>query len=178
MFLHVCVSLFASKVSVILSVKKGCLVELLLKKFPLRRKVLLQGWLTKKSHYQSLPSQRDFSEFLFSMWCQEWKVCCRRHWDRNAGPGRLCLYLSLCWAAETLTCPCHAGILFLRPHLPPCCLWKHFRVPNLVGRSDKHMWFSWKEKKKQSRENELCFARELKGKSYFSHLGHHFYQLW
>lgn len=53
---------------------------------------------------------------------------CRRRrrgkecWTR----GRLCLYLSLSVlpvvgrAAETLTRLCHAGIRFLRPHLPAC----------------------------------------------------------
>lgn len=70
---------------------------------------------------------------------------CRRCWDRNAGPGRLCLYLSLNAlpvvgrAGEALSCLCHTGIRFLRPHLPPCCFCKHFRVPSPVGRTDKHM---------------------------------------
>lgn len=70
-----------------------------------------------------------------------------RCWARNAGPGRLCLYLSLTAlpvvgrAAETLTCLCHAGIRFLRPHLPPCCFCKHFQVPSPVRRTDKHVGF-------------------------------------
>lgn len=62
-------------------------------------------------------------------------------------------------AAETLSCPCHTGIRFLRSHLLPCWFCKHFRVTNPVGRTVKHMGCHWKSK------NELCFAckLELKG---------------
>lgn len=67
--------------------------------------------------------------------------CC---WDWNAGPGRLCFYLSLnalpvvVRAPQTLYRPCHTDVPFLRLHLPPCWLCKHFRVPNPAGQPGKH----------------------------------------
>ncbi len=131
--------------------------------FPLRREVLLQGQLTKSLSLTIIPSPCLRSRVSLQHLMPGTETvqqcapccclcccccCCRR--DKNVGPGRLCLYLSLNAlpvvgrAAETLTCLCHAGIRFLRPHLPPCCFCKHFRMPNSVGRTDKHMDFIWK----------------------------------
>lgn len=104
---------------------------------------IIPSWCLRRTVFSSASGARNENSPAASQ-CVLYYCCCR--WDRNAGSGWLCLYLSLTAlpvvgsAAETLTCLCHAGIRFLRPHLLPCCFCKHFRVP--VGRTDKHMDFA------------------------------------
>lgn len=108
----------------------------------------VQGRLTKNLSPLSVHHGVLDCDCLLSIWCQQQELassksacCCG---DRNAGPGKLSLYLSLCTGSVQESCGntcCHTDISFLRSHLlHGGWFYKHLWVTSTVGYTDKLQW--------------------------------------